>query len=200
MSNEQLREALQRIQYKAVSLADAQVIALEALALPATPPAAAPASAVPQGEPVALTERKIGDCIDKTNRESQYGHHHFGWSKDLAANIIAALQSSADVRDVSKPDMFWNNDDPEKQFDSIDEMLNDLLNQGAEPEVGSVFEVQRGIRLPNIKVIVTSVDENAGEFEYEEIDAAIRAHEAIDLIRAVERAHGIGKDGVEGDV
>lgn len=87
----------------------------------------------------------------------------------------AALQSSADVRDVSKPDMFWNNDDPEKQFDSIDEMLNDLWNQGAEPEVGSVFEVQRGIRLPNIKVIVTAVDENAGEFGYEEIDAAIRA-------------------------
>ena len=39
MSNEQkLREALQRIQYKATSLADAQVIALEALALPTTEP------------------------------------------------------------------------------------------------------------------------------------------------------------------
>ena len=50
MSNEQLREALQRIQYKAVSLADAQVIALEALASQTTPPAApSQEPAVPQG-------------------------------------------------------------------------------------------------------------------------------------------------------
>lgn len=49
-------------------------------------------------EPVTLTEREIGDCIDKTNRESQYGHHHFGWSKDLAANIIAALREKGALR------------------------------------------------------------------------------------------------------
>lgn len=54
--------------------------------------------ATPSQEPVTLTDREVGDCIDKTNRESQCGTHHFGWFLDFSANIIAALRAKGALR------------------------------------------------------------------------------------------------------
>lgn len=85
-------QAFEAMQFFAVQYPHMQkgymVDALEALnqAL-ATTPSPAPV------QEVGLTEREVGDCIDKTNRESQYGQHQFGWSKELAGNLIAALRT-----------------------------------------------------------------------------------------------------------
>ena len=76
MTTEQkLREALQRIQYKATSLADAQVIALEALALPTTEQA--PAQAVPSGWKLVPVEptKKMLDAVSWSNCAKIDWHH-----------------------------------------------------------------------------------------------------------------------------
>ena len=67
-TNQTLREALQRIQYKAKSLADAQVIALEALALPTTEEQYKPMS---DDEITLMLADKIGfgdDALQTVNR------------------------------------------------------------------------------------------------------------------------------------
>lgn len=43
----------------------------------------------PQRKP--LTDEEIGSCIDEVNLTSQYGHHHFGWHKQFARAIEAAV-------------------------------------------------------------------------------------------------------------
>lgn len=68
------------------------------------------------------------------------------------------------------PDMFWNNDDAEKQYGSIDEFLNDEICNGS-LEVGDVRTVQRGVRLPNIDIKVTAIDDEKCEAEWEVVSA-----------------------------
>lgn len=72
-------------------------------------------------------------------------------------------------------DMFWNNDDAEKPYGSIDEFLNDEICNGMPVEVGAIYTIQRAVALPKIQIRVTSVDDNECEAEYEVIDDAIGA-------------------------
>ena len=72
---------------------------------------------------------------------------------------------------LATPDMFWNADDAEQMHHSIDEFLNDEICNGV-CEVGGEFEIQRAVRLPNIKIKVTAIDDESCEAEYEVIDAA----------------------------
>ena len=98
MSNEQaLREALRRIKSEAVSLADAQVLALEALTLPTAAP-------VDERETFeALFRERYGwDTKDfKRDSRGDYmdGNTVTAW---MSWQARAALQSSADVGDAER--------------------------------------------------------------------------------------------------
>jgi len=70
-------------------------------------------------------------------------------------------------------DMFWNHDDAERNYNSIDEFLNEEICSGMGVEVGGEFTMRRAISLPNIKIRVTSIDEEACEAEYEIITSGI---------------------------
>lgn len=80
-------------------------------------------------------------------------------------------EKSALAAKLATPDMFWNADDAEQLHHSIDEFLNDEICNGV-CEVGGEFEIQRAVRLPNIKIRVTAIDDESCEAEYEVIDAA----------------------------
>jgi hypothetical protein len=70
------------------------------------------------------------------------------------------------------PDMFWNDDDAERNHNSIDQFLNDEICNGMPVEVGTEFTFRCALSLPKIKIRVTSVDEESCEAEYEVIEAA----------------------------
>lgn len=77
------REALERIKYKATSLADAQVIALEALA---HPPAQASARELTDAEIDQVAQTNLGDCEEGT------WHRQFARAILAEANAILAAQ------------------------------------------------------------------------------------------------------------
>ncbi|WP_394065380.1 hypothetical protein [Alcaligenes sp. WGS1538] len=87
-------------------------------------------------------------------------------------NCDAAQDTDAAKVDA-EPDMFWDDDDPERCQDSIHNVLVEVqCNHGL--SVGNVVEVQRAIRLPNVSVRITAVEDEdgGGDLEYEVIDAA----------------------------
>jgi len=83
----------------------------------------------------------------------------------------AEAERDALAAKLATPDMFWNADDAEQLHQSIDEFLNDEICNGV-CEVGAEFEIQRAVRLPNIKIKVTAIDDESCEAEYEAIDTA----------------------------
>ena len=97
--------------------------------------------------------------------QSKSGERPFAkaWEPLFAAPVVAP--------DV--PNMFWNADDNEKMHTSISEFLNDEICNGTPLEVGAIFTIQQAKRLPDIRIKVTSIDDNECEADYEVIDAAI---------------------------
>lgn len=90
------------------------------------------------------------------------------------ANEFGGIQLSADGgerKDAERPDMFWNNDDPEQVQGSIHDVVIEAYESGY--DIGSTVEVQQAIRLENVKVQITR--DETGEIAYEYIDAAIAA-------------------------
>ena len=69
-------------------------------------------------------------------------------------------------------DMFWNHDDAENLYFSIDEFLNDEICNGTPLEVGDTRTIQCALRLPNIEIRITAVHEEECEADYEVIAAA----------------------------
>ncbi len=91
-------------------------------------------------------------------------------------NCDAAQDTDADKVDA-EPDMFWDDDDPERCQDSLHNVLVEV-QCNRDLSVGDVVEVQRAIRLPNVSVRITAVEDEDGDgdLEYEIInDAAIDA-------------------------
>jgi hypothetical protein len=86
--------------------------------------------------------------------------------------VLALLQSPALPVGEMTADMFWNHDDAEQLYSSIEEFLNDEICNGAPLEVGHTRTIQRAVRLPNIEIRVTSIDEESCEAEYEVVQAA----------------------------
>lgn len=76
-----------------------------------------------------------------------------------------------EAQQVAVPDMFWNHDDADKLYSSISEFLNDEICNGTELAVGDIRTVQRAVRLPNIDIRITSVDENECDADYEIVEA-----------------------------
>ena len=91
-----------------------------------------------------------------------------GYENDALRTRLVEVEKDA-------ADMFWNNDDAEKPYGSIDEFLNDEICNGLPVEVGAIYTIQRAVALPKIQIRVTSVDDNECEAEYEVVDAAMGA-------------------------
>lgn len=72
----------------------------------------------------------------------------------------------------TEPNMFWNHDDAEKLYFSIDEFLNDEICNGTPLEVGDTRTIQCALRLPNIEIRITAVHGEECEADYEVIAAA----------------------------
>jgi len=89
---------------------------------------------------------------------------------EAQAKQIEALQADVD----SKADMFWNHDDAEQMYQSIDEFLNDEICNGAPLEVGHTRTIQRAVRLSNLEIRITKIHEEECEADYEIIPAAMK--------------------------
>lgn len=69
-----------------------------------------------------------------------------------------------------KPDMFWNDADPEMAEGSIHDVIDREWGDGS-VTVGDVMEIQQAIRLPNIKVrLIESAEDGPDYFDYEVIE------------------------------
>ena len=67
----------------------------------------------------------------------------------------AALTNAEPRQQV--PDMFWNHDDAETLYGSIDEFLNDEICNGTPLEVGDVRVIQRAVSMPKVQIRITAV-------------------------------------------
>lgn len=72
---------------------------------------------------------------------------------------------------VPVPDMFWNHDDADKLYSSISEFLNDEMCSGTELAIGDIRTVQRAVRLPNIDIRITSVNDDECDADYKIVEA-----------------------------
>lgn len=62
------------------------------------------------------------------------------------------------------PDMFWNDADPERAFDSIIELVSQEWSNGS-VVAGDVMEIQQATRLPNIKVRIVESEDDGVDYE-----------------------------------
>lgn len=86
--------------------------------------------------------------------------------KAFADKVCAIFVCDPVVQADPIADMFWNHDDAERSYDSIDELLNEEICNGC-LEVGAVFTIQRAISHPMIKILVTAIDTNECQAQYE---------------------------------
>jgi len=86
---------------------------------------------------------------------------------DQVLRAIEAEEKLAQQVAVPVVDMFWNHDNPEKPYSSISEFLNDEMCNGTELTVGDIRTVQRALRLPNIDIRITSINEDECDADYE---------------------------------
>ena len=85
------------------------------------------------------------------------------------AAITAGRAALADAESVQQvPDMFWNHDDAETLYGSIDEFLNDEICNGTPLEVGDVRVIQRAVSMPKVQIRITAVHEEECEADYVE--------------------------------
>ncbi|WP_374697324.1 Lar family restriction alleviation protein [Alcaligenes nematophilus] len=112
-----------------------------------------------------LDEGEWAEHIAKTDLGQRLEHH---------ITQLVGKQQDAEKVDA-EPDMFWDDDDPERCQDSIHNVLVEV-QCNRDLSVGNVVEVQRAIRLPNVSVRITAVEDEdgSGDLEYEVIDAARR--------------------------
>lgn len=104
--------------------------------------------------------------------------------QDMVEKCMVAMNRNADLgqaaekerdslkADASRANMFWDHADSERCYDSIDELLNYEWCNGS-LEVGALFTVQRAVKMANINIRVTSIDDESGDTEFEVIDAAM---------------------------
>lgn len=83
---------------------------------------------------------------------------------------LEAKAPPAPAKPLTDADMFWNHDDTEQLYGSIDEFLNDEICNGS-LEVGDVRTVQQAKHLPNVQIKITSIDSESCDAEYEVIEA-----------------------------
>lgn len=111
-------------------------------------------------------------------RVSQEDHEVIRSALAGANTALHLLRTTAQPEQVAqdKPTMFWDHDDPEVCQDSIFEVIDREWNGGTLKH-GDVMEIQRAVRLPNIKVRLIPDGDGEDYFDYEVIedDRAARA-------------------------
>ena len=71
--------------------------------------------------------------------------------------------------------MFWDVEDPERCYSTLHDAVVDTASNET-LSVGDVVELQQAIQLPNIRVRITSVDDDAGgELSYEVLGGEVEA-------------------------
>ena len=90
---------------------------------------------------------------------------------DMLEADVSLINEGNKAQQVAVPDMFWNHDDADKLYSSISEFLNDEICNGTELAVGDIRTIQRAVRLPNVDIRITSVDEDECDAEYEIVEA-----------------------------
>jgi hypothetical protein len=71
----------------------------------------------------------------------------------------------ADLENQLKPRLFWDASDTEVSHDTVEELIQSLIEDGA--EVGYEVEVQRASLLPNETYVITKIDDEEYSCEYE---------------------------------
>jgi hypothetical protein len=117
----------------------------------------------------------MSNLLARIHRDGGHYESEHGQIKavDDADLIVAKLNALSDVQQVAVPvpDMFWNHDDADKLYSSISEFLNDEMCSGTELAIGDIRTVQRAVRLPNIDIRITSVNDDECDADYEIVEA-----------------------------
>ena len=93
----------------------------------------------------------------------------------------ATPPQAAPVAQLSEPpeaDMFWNNDDPERCADSIHEVLEWEWQDGI-LQVGDIRTIQQAMKMPNVRVRVTSAKNDEDGFDYDFIEPAAKPQQTM---------------------
>lgn len=89
--------------------------------------------------------------------------------RDALAGRVAELEAAL------KPNLFWNDADPEHGETSIFEVIDSEWNGGCMKH-GDEMVIQQAVRLPNIRVrLIPCPTDGDDYFDYEVIDAALSA-------------------------
>ena len=72
----------------------------------------------------------------------------------------------AELEKQLKPDLFWSDNEPELGFDSAHEAIESMFDD-INAQVGSVFTLDRAVKLPSQDYVLTEFDEIENSFEYE---------------------------------
>jgi hypothetical protein len=114
-------------------------------------------SAAP-AQPVARTNEQIVEAAIDTVRRAQAELR-----APPAAQPVAATEP--------KPDMFWNDADPERSRGSIFQIVDDAFGDGS-VSFGDVMTIQQAIRLPNVQVRIVPMADDPEYPDYEFVAAA----------------------------
>lgn len=101
-----------------------------------------------------------------------YGRGLFATDNCVKQFYAAPIPQQPAEQAPIEADMFWNHDDAEKLYFSIDEFLNDEICDGTPLEVGDTRTIQCALRLPNIEIRITAVHDEECEADYEVVAAA----------------------------
>jgi len=123
-----------------------------------------------QGLSIDLLERLSKTLINLGYSTPEGGMEHFGARIESQLYNLCRGVDAILAQQVAVPDMFWNHDDADKLYSSISEFLNDEICNGTELAVGDIRTVQRALRLPNIDIRITSVDEDECDADYEIVE------------------------------
>lgn len=84
----------------------------------------------------------------------------------LEENKLNLEVKIAELEKQLKPDLFWQDNEPELGFDSAHEAIESMFDD-INAHVGSVFTLAKAVKLPSQDYVLTEFDESTGSFEYE---------------------------------
>ncbi|MBX9850042.1 MAG: hypothetical protein K2X64_12160 [Rhodocyclaceae bacterium] len=162
------------------------------------PPTAQPAEPHPDDKAVDSFAESMKRKLAQKRNEGKSGWQDRSWTPEQISQALCDHVVKGDPTDVANycmflaergesivalpthkslvmpdADMFWNDSDRERQHHSIEEFLNEEMCAGFDVQVGAEFTLLCASSLPNVRIRVTAVDEEACEAQYEVIDAAI---------------------------
>ena len=80
----------------------------------------------------------------------------------------------AELEEQLKPDLFWPEGGCDFSSDSIHETIESMVYDDINAQVGSVFTLDRAVKLPSQDYVLTEFDEIANSFEYEALKEQVK--------------------------